>query len=248
MELAGSAAYAAIYSRTAAEARAHRGARPAPAPGWKLGVRRMMLRVRGGRAGSRPSTDRSSMVRPTSIVIVHRGRARRSSASSTYNGLIRSRNQVENAWSQIDVQLKRRYNLIPNLVETVKAYAAHEKDTLDGDGPPVDRAADVRGRRRWEDGADQQVVRHPSAVGRADRVARGSCRCCVRERSPSPCALPSRWLPAVATRSRRRRPPRRHRRRPSSPPSRRRRPRAPHRPPPWSAGPTHRAARRRRCR
>jgi len=49
----------------------------------------------------------------------------------TYNGLIRSRNQVENAWSQIDVQLKRRIDLIPNLVETVKAYAAHEKETLD---------------------------------------------------------------------------------------------------------------------
>ncbi|MEK7425207.1 MAG: LemA family protein [Actinomycetota bacterium] len=48
-----------------------------------------------------------------------------------YNGLIRSRNQVENAWSQIDVQLKRRIDLIPNLVETVKAYAAHEKETLD---------------------------------------------------------------------------------------------------------------------
>jgi LemA protein len=49
----------------------------------------------------------------------------------TYNSLIRSRNQVENAWSQIDVQLKRRIDLIPNLVETVKAYAAHEKETLD---------------------------------------------------------------------------------------------------------------------
>ena len=48
-----------------------------------------------------------------------------------YNGLIRSRNQVENAWSQIDVQLKRRIDLIPNLVETVKAYASHEKETLD---------------------------------------------------------------------------------------------------------------------
>jgi LemA protein len=48
-----------------------------------------------------------------------------------YNGLIRSRNQVENAWSQIDVQLKRRIDLIPNLVETVKAYAAHERETLD---------------------------------------------------------------------------------------------------------------------
>jgi len=48
-----------------------------------------------------------------------------------YNGLIRGRNQIENAWSQIDVQLKRRIDLIPNLVETVKGYAAHEKETLD---------------------------------------------------------------------------------------------------------------------
>jgi LemA protein len=48
-----------------------------------------------------------------------------------YNSLIRGRNQVENAWSQIDVQLKRRIDLIPNLVETVKGYAAHEKETLD---------------------------------------------------------------------------------------------------------------------
>ncbi len=47
-----------------------------------------------------------------------------------YNGLIRSKNQVENAWSQIDVQLKRRLDLIPNLVDTVKGYAAHEQETL----------------------------------------------------------------------------------------------------------------------
>ena len=48
-----------------------------------------------------------------------------------YNGLVRKRNTVENAWSQIDVQLKRRIDLIPNLVETVKGYATHEKETLD---------------------------------------------------------------------------------------------------------------------
>lgn len=48
-----------------------------------------------------------------------------------YNGLIRRRNQVGNAWSQIDVQLKRRIDLIPNLIETVKGYAAHERETLE---------------------------------------------------------------------------------------------------------------------
>ena len=50
---------------------------------------------------------------------------------TAYNGLIRRRNQIENAWSQIDVQLKRRWDLIPNLVETVKGYASHERETLD---------------------------------------------------------------------------------------------------------------------
>ena len=49
-----------------------------------------------------------------------------------YNGLVRLRVQCDNAWSDIDVQLKRRYDLIPNLVETVKGYAAHEKGTLEG--------------------------------------------------------------------------------------------------------------------
>jgi LemA protein len=48
-----------------------------------------------------------------------------------YNALVRRRIDTENAWSQIDVQLKRRYDLIPNLVETVKGYATHEKGTLE---------------------------------------------------------------------------------------------------------------------
>lgn len=50
---------------------------------------------------------------------------------STYNKLVVLRNRVKDQWSQIDVQLKRRFDLIPNLVETVKGYASHEKDTLE---------------------------------------------------------------------------------------------------------------------
>ena len=49
-----------------------------------------------------------------------------------YNQLVRLRNQVRNAWSQIDVQLKRRHDLIPNLVETAKGYMTHERETLEG--------------------------------------------------------------------------------------------------------------------
>ena len=48
-----------------------------------------------------------------------------------YNSLVGGKNKVKESWSQIDVQLKRRYDLIPNLVETVKGYASHEKETLD---------------------------------------------------------------------------------------------------------------------
>jgi LemA protein len=48
-----------------------------------------------------------------------------------YNGLVKLRNRIENAWSQIDVQLQRRYDLIPNLVETVKGYAKHEESVFE---------------------------------------------------------------------------------------------------------------------
>ena len=52
-------------------------------------------------------------------------------AVGIYNGLIKLKNASEQAWSDVDVQLKRRYDLIPNLVETVKGYASHEKETFE---------------------------------------------------------------------------------------------------------------------
>ena len=50
---------------------------------------------------------------------------------AVYNRLVRLRNRVDNAWAQVDVQLRRRYDLIPNLVETVKGYASHERSTFE---------------------------------------------------------------------------------------------------------------------
>src|SRR5687767_11105337 len=50
---------------------------------------------------------------------------------AVYNGLVGARNEVKNSWAQIDVQLKRRHDLIPNLVETAKGYMKHERETLE---------------------------------------------------------------------------------------------------------------------
>jgi LemA protein len=79
-----------------------------------------------------------------------------------YNGLVRARNQVENAWSQIDVQLKRRIDLIPNLVQTVKGYAAHERDTLE---------AVIQARN-----AAMAAPSNPNAQAQADNVLTGALR------------------------------------------------------------------------
>lgn len=62
-----------------------------------------------------------------------------------YNSLIRLREQAEAAWSDIDVQLKRRYDLVPNLVETVKGYASHERETLDAVVTARSRAMSAQG-------------------------------------------------------------------------------------------------------
>lgn len=64
---------------------------------------------------------------------------------AVYNRLVQLRNRVEAAWAQIDVQLKRRYDLIPNLVETVKGYAAHERETLEAVTRARQQAVDARG-------------------------------------------------------------------------------------------------------
>ncbi len=63
----------------------------------------------------------------------------------TYNGMVKARNKVDEAWSGIDVQLKRRHDLIPNLVETVKGYAAHEKEVFENVSVARSAAINARG-------------------------------------------------------------------------------------------------------
>ncbi|MCC7363417.1 MAG: LemA family protein [Dehalococcoidia bacterium] len=78
-----------------------------------------------------------------------------------YNGLARARLRVREAWSGIDVQLKRRSSLIPNLVETVKGYAAHEKETLEN----VTRAR-----------AQLDNAKSPHEAAQADNILQGTLR------------------------------------------------------------------------
>src|SRR6202790_3452685 len=80
---------------------------------------------------------------------------------SMYNGLVSLKVQCDNAWSDIDVQLKRRYDLIPNIVETVKGYAAHEKGTLEGVVAARNQAMSAQG---------------PAAKGEAEGILTGALR------------------------------------------------------------------------
>jgi LemA protein len=84
-----------------------------------------------------------------------------------YNRLVRLRNRVENAWSQVDVQLKRRYDLIPNLVETVKGYAQHERATFEEVTRARTRAQEAR---TVEEQAEAENVL-TAAIGRLFAVA-----------------------------------------------------------------------------
>ncbi len=84
-----------------------------------------------------------------------------------YNRLVTFRNRVENAWAQVDVQLKRRYDLIPNLVETVKGYAAHERETFEAVTAARSRAQSAQGPA--EQGAAEGIL--GQALGRLFAVA-----------------------------------------------------------------------------
>jgi LemA protein len=84
-----------------------------------------------------------------------------------YNGLVQKRNRVDNAWAQIDVQLRRRRDLIPNLVETVKGYAAHERGTFEAVTEARAAAAGAQG--PGEAGAAEGLL--TQALGRLFAVA-----------------------------------------------------------------------------
>ena len=75
-----------------------------------------------------------------------------------YNGLVRLRNRVKNAWSQIDVQLKRRHDLIPNLIETCKGYMTHERETLESITKARNLAAQASGGVADQANAENQLT------------------------------------------------------------------------------------------
>ena len=84
-----------------------------------------------------------------------------------YNRLVRLRNRTQNAWAQVDVQLRRRYDLIPNLVETVKGYAAHEQGTFED----VTKARTAAQQAQGVQGQAQAENALTAAIGRLFAVA-----------------------------------------------------------------------------
>jgi LemA protein len=88
-------------------------------------------------------------------------------AIAAYNALVQSRNRVDEAWSGIDVQLKRRHDLVPNLVETVKGYASHESQTLLGVTEARQRAVEAEGPAESE----RAEAKLTSALGAVNALA-----------------------------------------------------------------------------
>jgi LemA protein len=92
-------------------------------------------------------------------------------AIGVYNTLVRVRNEMRNAWAQIDVQLKRRYDLIPNLIETVKGYAKHERGTFEAVVQARQTAINIKGddvtQRAAAENALSQTLRSLFAVAEA---------------------------------------------------------------------------------
>lgn len=88
----------------------------------------------------------------------------------SYNGLVGSRNQVKNSFAQIDVQLKRRYDLIPNLVETAKGYIKHERETLEA----VTQARNLAVSAHANVAADPTDAEAVKQLGAAEQALRGS--------------------------------------------------------------------------
>lgn len=81
--------------------------------------------------------------------------------AALYNGLIKSKNRVDEAWSDIDVQLKRRHDLIPNLIETVKGYAAHEKTVFEDvtqARAQAEQASGMAAKQQAEDNLNKSIM------------------------------------------------------------------------------------------
>jgi LemA protein len=93
-----------------------------------------------------------------------------------YNRLVTFRNRVDNAWAQVDVQLRRRYDLVPNLVETVKGYAAHEKEIFEAVAQARQMAISAQGPQEKGPAENQltQALRQLFAVAEAYPVLRAS--------------------------------------------------------------------------
>ncbi|WP_039358007.1 LemA family protein [Candidatus Protochlamydia amoebophila] len=91
-----------------------------------------------------------------------------------YNTLVRLRNQVNNAWGQIDVQLQRRYDLIPNLVEAVKGYMSYEKNTLEAVISARNQAQAARGQITQSGGPTESSASAVKKLVTADAAVRGA--------------------------------------------------------------------------